>query len=295
MTRTQLEILSLLAMEGSFTTVAKRLGVSQSAVSQALKTLETELSVSLFVRNGAVMEMTEIGASILPKAREILGLRDAILEDAASFQGNRSGSLRIGSFGPTSTIRLLPPILDRFHERHPHIEVRIDEGSDDDVVHWLQERRVDVGFVTLPNDDLATIPIAEDQLVAILPQNSPLAAKKAVSAADLADHPFVMTEAGSGRHVEQFFAAARVSPIVRCHTMQIASALSSVQRGMGVTILAELALPKDIDAMDVHVRPLDPRQVRNIALAQPSRGYISPAVEAFMKIAKVTKTAKSLH
>lgn len=80
----------------------------------------------------------------------MLGLADAIRQEASDARSMKLGTLRIGSFGPTSSQRLLPRILADYRRIYPGIEVHVDEGPDRQVVQWLLDRRVDVGFVALP-------------------------------------------------------------------------------------------------------------------------------------------------
>ncbi|BCQ62612.1 hypothetical protein PBOI14_43620 [Pseudomonas sp. Boi14] len=128
MTLTQLEIFSLVAELQGFTSAATRLGITQSAVSHAIKSLEQELQVDLFRRHQAQVELTDIGTQLLLRARAMLGLAATLAQEAADARGMKRGTLRIGSFGPTSSIRLLPRILHDYRREYPDIEVHIDEG-----------------------------------------------------------------------------------------------------------------------------------------------------------------------
>jgi DNA-binding transcriptional LysR family regulator len=178
MTLTQLEIFSLVAELQGFTSAANRLGISQSAVSHAIKSLEQELGVELIRRHQSQVELSDIGQQLLLRARAMLGLANTLQQEAADARGMKRGTLRIGSFGPTSSIRLLPAILQHFREQHPGIEVHVDEGPDRQVTQWLEERRVDVGFVVLPEERFDTFPLIEDQLVALLPLGQLLLCEK---------------------------------------------------------------------------------------------------------------------
>ena len=215
MTLTQLEIFSLVAELRGFTLAAHRLGISQSAVSHAMKALEQELGVELLRRHQSTVELSDIGEQLLLRARAMLGLANTLRQEAADARGMKSGTLRIGSFGPTSSIKLLPNILRRYREAHPGIEVHIDEGPDRQVTQWLEERRIDIGFVVLPQDRFDTFALIEDQMVALLPVGHPLAARSALTLKDLCDDPFVLTEAGSSELVSQLFMAARLQPNIR--------------------------------------------------------------------------------
>ncbi|AXI61774.1 LysR family transcriptional regulator [Pseudomonas kribbensis] len=284
MTLTQLEIFSLVAELRGFTLAAHRLGVSQSAVSHALKSLEQELGVELFRRHQSQVELSDIGEQLLLRARAMLGLANTLRQEAADARGLKSGTLRIGSFGPTSSIRLLPRILQHFRQAHPGIEVHIDEGPDRQVLQWLDERRIDIGFVVLPEERFDTFALMEDQMIALLPLDHPLASQVELSLKDLCSDPFVLTEAGSSELVSRLFNAARLSPNIRYRCSQLLSTLDTVSRGDAITLVAEGSLPIESNPQYVK-RPLLPAVVRHIGLAVLDQRQASPATLAFIKLA----------
>lgn len=284
MTLTQLEIFSLVAELRGFTLAAHRLGISQSAVSHALKSLEQELGVELFRRHQSQVELSDIGEQLLLRARAMLGLANTLRQEAADARGLKSGTLRIGSFGPTSSIRLLPRILQHFRQAYPGIEVHIDEGPDRQVLQWLDERRIDIGFVVLPEERFDTFALMEDQMVALLPLDHPLATEAQLSLKDLCSDPFVLTEAGSSELVSRLFNAARLSPNIRYRCSQLLSTLDTVSRGDAITIVAEGSLPDERNPQYVK-RPLSPAVVRHIGLAVLDQRQASPATLAFIKLA----------
>lgn len=285
MTLTQLEIFSLVAELRGFTAAALRLGISQSAVSHAIKSLEQELGVELLRRHQSLVEPSDIGLQLLSRARAMLGLANTLRQEAADAQGMRRGTLRIGSFGPTSSVKLLPPILQRYRALHPGIEVHIDEGPDRQVIQWLDERRIDVGFVVLPEERFDTVALMEDQMVALLPAAHPLAARPSLSLRDLCDDPFVLTEAGSSELVTRLFNAGRLTPNVRFRCSQVLSTLNVVARGEAVTVVSEGSLPEGEHPGFV-VRPLTPRVPRRIGLAVLDSRQVSPATRAFIELAR---------
>ncbi|MCM2464083.1 LysR family transcriptional regulator [Pseudomonas sp. CG7] len=285
MTLTQLEIFSLVAELRGFTAAATRLGIGQSAVSHAIKSLEQELGVELLRRHQSVVELSDIGQQLLLRARAMLGLANTLRQEAADARGMRRGTLRIGSFGPTSSMKLLPGILRRYRALHPGIEVHIDEGPDRQVVQWLDERRIDVGFVVLPEERFDTYMLMEDQMVALLPTAHPLAAQASLSLADLCNDPFVLTEAGSSELVTRLFNAARLTPNVRLRCSQLLSTLDVVRRGEAVSVVSEGSLPDDKNPGYV-TRPLSPRVPRQIGLAVLDSRPASPATLAFIELAR---------
>ncbi|MGE8069249.1 LysR family transcriptional regulator [Pseudomonas sp. NPDC089569] len=285
MTLTQLEVFSTVAELRSFTAAANRLGISQSAVSHALKSLEQELGVELLHRHQSQVEPSDIGRQILLRARAMLGLADTLRQEAADARGMKRGTLRIGSFGPTSSIKLLPLILRHYHAAHPGIEVHVVEGPDRQVIQWLEERRIDIGFVVLPDERFDTVALMEDRMVALLPADHPLANRDSVSLKDLCHDPFVLTEAGSSELVSRLFNAARLTPDIRFRCSQLMSTLDTVGRGEALTVVAEGSLPDLSDPRYVK-KPLAPAVVRHVGLAVLDQRQSSPAALAFITLAQ---------
>ncbi|PXX59588.1 transcriptional regulator, LysR family [Pseudomonas sp. LAMO17WK12:I10] len=282
MTLSQLQIFSLVAELRGFTSAASRLGISQSAVSHALKSLEQELGVELIRRHQSLVELTDIGQQLLLRARAILGLAATMEQEAADARGMKRGTLRIGSFGPTSSMKLLPAILQRYRQAHPGIEVHIDEGPDRQVLQWLEERRIDVGFVVLPQERFDCFALVEDQMVALIPSQHALASKDSVSLAELCDDPFILSEAGSAELVSRLFLAARLSPNIRYRSSQLLSTLETVGRGEALTLVAQLSLPEASDPRYL-IKPLSPPARRQVGLAVLDRRQSSPATLAFIE------------
>lgn len=294
MTLTQLEIFSLVAELHGFTAAANRLGISQSAVSHALKALEQELGVELLRRHQSQVELSDIGQQLLLRARAMLGLANTLRQEAADARGMKRGTLRIGSFGPTSSIKLLPLILQQYRAAHPGIEVHVDEGPDRQVIQWLEERRIDIGFVVLPEDRFDTFALMEDQMVALLPADHPLTARKSLSLRDLCHDPFVLTEAGSSELVSRLFNAARLTPNIRYRCSQLLSTLDTVGRGDALTVVAESSLPQDADRRYVK-RPLSPPVRRQVGLAVLDQRQSSPATLAFISLASGLSQSANGH
>ena len=283
MTFTQLEIFSALAKVGSFSRTAIALGITQSAVSHAIKQLETELGVSLLSRDGGVVALTDVGSRLVIRANDILQQKEALQQEAHLERGIARGTLRIASFGATSSLRLLPVLLAHFQQAHPLVEVQIDEVVDDVVVQWLLERRVELGFVVLPDERFDTLPLVTDELVAVLPAAHPLASRSAISAEDFHGLPFIRTSAGSGPHIDQFLSAPGAVPKTLFRFEQLTSMMGFVAQGDAVTIAARMALPEP--PAGVVYRRLQPPRPREIALAALKFDRLSPAAQAFVDIA----------
>jgi DNA-binding transcriptional LysR family regulator len=280
MTFAQLEIFVAVVECQSFSLAASHLGISQSGVSHAVANLEAELGVMLIERHRLGIAVTEIGKRVIRHAQEMLGLHDAILQEAAATKGLKRGSVRIGSFGPSASVQLLPQLMWAFGRKYPEIELRVFEGVEREVVEWLYDRCVDVGFVRLPNEMIDTI----HQLVVILPEEHRLAKKASIEPVELASEPFIMSAGGSRPLIEELFRSAGIPLNVRYRLQQVHSILEIVRRGLGVSIVAELALPEDRQGLSII--PLEPRVARRIGLAVRDRGNLPPASQAFFEFAQ---------
>jgi DNA-binding transcriptional LysR family regulator len=273
MTFTQLEVFAALARAGSFSRAAALLGITQSAVSHAMRALEGELHVQLVRREGPDSPLTDAGARLLQRANDILQQKEALQQEADAERGMARGTLRVASFGATSSLRLLPPLITEYRRRQPAVQVQIDEQNDDTVVKWLLERRVE------------TVPLVEDELVALLPAAHRLAAQRSIRAADLQGEAFVRTSAGSGAQIDRFLAEAGAQPAAIYHFEQMSSMQGFVAQGHAIAIAARLAVPQEPPEGMVY-RSLSPRQRRVTGLAVRSLQRLSPAAAGFVELAR---------
>jgi DNA-binding transcriptional LysR family regulator len=288
MTFSQLEIFILVAENQSFTLTAKQLGITQSAVSHALKSLEQHWKVCLFSRNQYKIELTTIGIQLLRHAQSILNTAQSMQQEASAAHGVHQGTLRIGSFGASASIHLLPEILTAYRQRYPNIEIYVDEGTDEQVSQWILAKQVDVGFAVLPRQELDTFPVIQDIFVALIPKSYPIACKTKVSIAELADYPFILTKAGSQTHVELLFKLHQIQPTIKYQLSQLLTILNMVNINEGVSIVADMAITPELLALHPNVvkRPLTPNTQRHIGLAVANKKFMSPATKALIELAQ---------
>jgi len=296
MTPAQLQAFVTVAQVNSFTTAATILGISQSAVSHAIKSIEKELGVTLFTRGKANIELTEVGNKILSKVHSVLGLFESIRQTANETKNLQQGVLKIGSFGPSFSAHLLPIILREYQKHYPNIKVFIEEGEDHQVKEWVADRKVDLGCIILPEQKLDYIYLTTDTLSAVVSATHPLADKSKVGIADLCDFPFVLTEGTTGEMVMELFTQSKLRPNIRYTNIQIMSMLSMVSSGSAVSITAELSIPSDKQAKagSFVTKTLHPVVKREIGLAMLNRLHLSPAAAAFVKTAARLETVGKL-
>lgn len=287
MTSAQLQAFVTVAQLSSFTSAAMMLGITQSAVSHAIRTLEEELGIALFTRGKTENVLTEAGQDILGKAHSILGLHESIRQTADEARNLQQGVLKIGSFGPSFSARLLPIILSEYSKRYPNIRIYVEEGEDQQVKDWVAQRQVDLGCIILPENDLDYIFLGRDKLSVVLSVGHPLANKDRITVKDVCKHPFILTEGSTGRLVLDLFRRHKCQPDIHYNNIQIMSMLSLVTDNAGISITAALSIPDHPtqSSMSYITRPLHPDVNREIALAMYKREQLSPAAAAFVKLA----------
>jgi DNA-binding transcriptional LysR family regulator len=280
----QLELLLALQGAASIAAAGAKAGMSASATSHALRALEEALGCDVVDRVAANVALTDAGERAVAHARDVFASLEEVKAVASAAAGVRTGRIRIGSIGTSTSLRLLPPLLEKFRRRYPGVEVHVTERADPDIEQDLIGRRLDIGVVRLPQPSFDTLALATDELVAVLAQDHPLARGATVPVRELAKYPQVLTQAGSQDMVMQMFDRAGVRPKVAHELSQVLSILEFVARGNGVSVLAALAVPQSHPG--VVFRPITPRVTRRVALACLDEMRLSPAGRAFWELAR---------
>ena len=164
--------------KGSFTKAAESLNYAQSSVSKMIADLEKEWGVVLLQRNKKGVCLTSSGEQILPFVRRILNDFGELQGKVNEIKGIQSGIVKIGTFSSVA-INWLPNIFAKFQEDYPGIDYEMLLGDYEEVERWIEEGRVDCGFLRLPaNTDLDVIKLKSDEYKAVLPVNHPLTQKE---------------------------------------------------------------------------------------------------------------------
>jgi DNA-binding transcriptional LysR family regulator len=283
MTLTQLHLFATIVECGSFTGAGEALGMTQSAVSHALASLEAELNVVLLQRERTGVILTEAGQRILLQAKEIVACVETIRQEASLAHGLAVGKIRLGTF-PSVSARFLPGVLRRFRQRYPGVEVVLFEGTDQEVQAWLDARTIDIGVVTLPTEGSDVVVIGQDEWLAVVPSTHPLGKKRTVALSHLAQEPFLMSRAGCEPFLRELFAKAKVKPHVQYGVREMPTLLAMIQEEIGVSIVPAWSIPFEIPR--IKTLHLHPSVYRQLALAVPSLERASPAVKLFLEQAQ---------
>lgn len=282
-----LRILRAVVDQGSFSTAALKLDISQSAVSRAIATLENELGVSLLTRGRFGAYPTLIGERVLRHVDTILQAREHLDHEVNLVKGLQGGRVRIASFRSAAT-HLLPPKIARFCQRFPDIEVSLTEADPISIEQALREGRVDIGLVPLPrsSEDFETWEIARDEFVVLLPP-SPQPIPEKLTWSELSTYSFILYNyAECTSAVRNHWAQWGQSPKVAYEVKEDSTIVSLVAQGLGAAILPRLAaLPIPVG---ITVRSLPVPLERVIGAATVVNILQPPAVFAFLDLLRGT-------
>ncbi|HEY9655238.1 MAG TPA: LysR family transcriptional regulator [Crinalium sp.] len=282
----QLRALIAVADRGNFGEAALQLGLSQSAVSHAIATLEAMLGVVLISRGRHGAYLTPVGDRVLTYACQMMQSLDGMLKEANLAKGLQGGQVRIASFRSVAT-HILPEAIAQFRQRFPDITVQLTDHEDlPEVEQTLREGRADIGFTYLPtSEDFEVWELLQDEFVALFPPTfKPKGAR--LSWDDLAHHPIIMppeTDATMLQFYEHCLAFhCTLNVAYRVNTDS--TIVSMVARGLGAAVLPRLAaepIPVGVQVLSLPV-PI----YRVIGIAVLADALQVPAVFAFLDILK---------
>lgn len=265
---------------GSFTRAAELLNYSQSGISRMIGDLEKEWNIILLERGKSGVRLTSDGMKLLPHAKNVCSEYEKLQMQVDELNGLKSGLIRIGTFSSVAT-HWLPNIIRRFQEDYPNMDYELLLGDYTEIEEWILSGRVDCGFLRLPaRPEFETCFLEQDRLLAILPEDHPLARLDRLPVAALCDEPFLLLEKGAKAEVSEIFERCGLKPKVHFTTWDDYAIMSMVESGLGISILPELILkrvPYRITAKELEVPAY-----RKIGVALRSRKTASLAVKRFL-------------
>lgn len=263
----------------TITRAAEQVGMTQSGASQALAQMEDVLGVQLFTREKRQVLPTAIGLQVLAQARVMLEALARVRREVDAARGIPQGNLRLAGF-PMVLATFLPPLLRRFKQLHPGVEVVQLEVSDDEVETLLEAQLVDIGVVLNPAPERRSWLLGRDSWVAVLPQDHPWPAST-IDLASLLAQPFVLATGGCSVNARSLAADAGM-PLadVRVEVREWSSAFSLVRERLGVTLVPQSTLPAHCEGL--RVLALSSTVEREFALVVAPGRESNALVQAFL-------------
>jgi DNA-binding transcriptional LysR family regulator len=273
----------------SFTGAAKALRLTQASVSQRIQVLEKWLNTPLFKRQGGRVLLTEAGQKLYDYAQRILELHREARREVSGHDAPVGGELSLAASSVPGE-HLLPALLSLFGQNQPHIRVRATVSDSMAVMAQVERGEVSLGLVGRKTDNLHLEfrYLASDQMVLVVPPGHVLSRRKKVSVKQLARHPFILREVGSGlRHcfekslerVDQSLADFRVALELGSNE----AIKEAVLQGVGIAILSTYAVQKELKTGQLHaLRVSDLHCDRDMYVVQDRRRVLPLPARLFL-------------
>ena len=225
----QLQVFLAIVQHRSTLAASEALGISQPAVSSSLSGLETNLGTTLFHRWKKRMIINEQGRSLLPMARRLVDNARELDQMFKSGQDQISGSIRLGA-SRTLASYVMPEILAEFASRHPAVKLEVVSRNKTGIVELIEDFSLDIGVVAGKGNrpEIRSEPWLTDELCVFCAATHPLAAKKTVTAKDLAEARWVLREEGSG--TQEVFYTALPEQIKPLQVTMVLDNIESIKR-----------------------------------------------------------------
>lgn len=282
----QLEYIEAVTRLGSLRRAAEALHISQPALSETVRNLERELGVALLDRRRSGARISTEGRELLP---HIVGVLEAVdrLRRAADDQHRTSRVLRLGTVN-AATVPLLVPTIRAFRAAHPETQVEVIGAQQADIHRELLEGGLDLGLVNyLQGDDkppgLDTTELLRGRPVACIRTDSPLAARRTVSVADLLGQPLIVMRSGYVMHRYVHRLLEGRGPTFSYSTDGAEMGKLMVAEGLGATVLPDFSVSGDPleRAGLITFRPLENEDTAVLLVLQrPRSGSVAAAARA---------------
>jgi len=285
----QLEVFEAIARLGSFTRAAEELFLTQPTVSMQIKKLTEAVGLPVFEQVGKKIYLTDAGRELHRTSRGIFEHFTRFEMLVADMKGLKQGALRLAVV--TTAKYFAPRLLGPFCQRHPGVEVSLKVSNRERILERLADNQDDLCILGQPPDELDAVaePFLENPLVVLAPANHPLARKKKIPLARLAEEPFLLREPGSGTRmaVERQFAEHGLKMKVRMELGSNEAIKQAIVGGLGVSVLSRHTLALDapmgqLTTLDVEGFPIE----RHWYVAYPRGKQLSVVARAFLDYLK---------
>ncbi|WP_326540749.1 LysR family transcriptional regulator [Pseudorhodoferax sp.] len=264
----RLRTLVAIADHGSFAAAAQLLHLAPPTVSLHIAELESRVGAPLLSRQRGNVRPSAVGEMLVERARRLLAEVESTLDDVGRQVQGLAGRVRLGA-STGAIAHLLPQAVARLRAEHPDIDVQIAVLTSQETLVRLEQGRLDIGLVALPQAPVAGLlirPWRRDPVMAFVPADWPVPAR--VAPAWLAPRPLILNDAGTrlSRLVSEWFAQGGLRPVPRIELNYNDAIKSLVAAGYGATLLPQEAGAPPSDAR-IAMRPLRPALWRELGLA----------------------------
>lgn len=298
MTITQLEYFCAVCRYGSISKASEELFISHPTISVAVKSLEKEFSIQLFVRTGNRVSLTRDGEAFYKKALVILQRCDEMYAD---FAGRPESSYRVHvGVPPIRSTALFPRLLEEFHSRYS-VPVVLHELSSKRSLEKLEKGNLDCCLINVDDSVLSAynkVVLMRDHFVVLVSEDFPFNGQKFITAKDLCGFPLILQSSDSALNAQimQAFDADGITPNTALYSSQLITILNFVNHGLGCAFMYSSMIPENghigllscQEDLKVRAIPFHPDLESTFALVWAKGGYTNRNVRAWISFVKET-------
>ena len=278
MTLLSYQVLKTVADQGSFRKAAELLGLTPSAVSHAVSSMEKELGFFVFNRGKNGVMLTNYGERLLPYVNAVLNSDESLQQAVAEFNGLKQGRIKIGCFSSVCT-NWMPELIHAFAKSYPAIEMEIFQGTYDDVSYWIKNGVVDVGFLSVSSaGEIPIVPLYKDPLLCVVPKGLRTRQGR-MEVEELREYQFVTQRESTDADIQNFMKEHDLNVTSNYHVVDDLSTVAMVAHGFGICLMPEMVMqdiPYEVDCFH-----LKEDAYRIIGLAALDFEPMAPAVRMF--------------
>ena len=278
MTLLSYQVLKTVADQGSFRKAAELLGLTPSAVSHAVSSMEKELGFFVFNRGKNGVMLTNYGERLLPYVNAVLNSDESLQQAVAEFNGLKQGRIKIGCFSSVCT-NWMPELIHAFAKSYPAIEMEIFQGTYDDVSYWIKNGVVDVGFLSVSSaGEIPIVPLYKDPQLCVVPKGLRTRQGR-MEVEELREYQFVTQRESTDADIQNFMKEHDLNVTSNYHVVDDLSTVAMVAHGFGICLMPEMVMqdiPYEVDCFH-----LKEDAYRIIGLAALDFEAMAPAVRMF--------------
>jgi len=284
----QLRVFHQVAKNMNFTAAAKKLFITQPAVTANIRLFEGFCDLKLFLKRGRKIYLTDEGKVLYDYARKVFEYEKEIENLIDDMKELKRGTLRLGT-SKTYARYFMPFLITSFRKAYPQIKIQLDEGSSLDIIHSLLDLKNEMAVIAKVEDnpDICFIPFSQEEVVLILAPEHPLARKRSITPAELAEEPIITKERGSGTRnlVNTLFEDNGISPEILMETSNAEFIKQLVQRGDGVSFVVKETAAAELQEKKLVTVPIKGQRIfLDVSIAYLKDQNLSPSAQAFLDI-----------
>jgi Transcriptional regulator len=277
MTLLSYQVFKTVADHGSFRKAADILGLTPSAISHTIASLENELGFSVLNRSKAGVTLTNYGEHLLPYVNAVLNSDESLQQAIAEFNGLKQGKVKVGCFSSVCT-NWLPDIMHSFQMEFPKITIEVFQGTYDDVVYWLKNGIVDLGFLSVSSSgDIPIEPLYKDPLLCVVPKGMKrITDNEYMEIGEMRTYQFVTQRESTDADIQNFLKENSLDVQSNYHVVDDLSTIAMVAHGFGICLMPEMVMADIPYEVDCYLVKPEAYRIIGIAVMHPE--FMAPAV-----------------